>query len=83
LRQSTNFGTLRITDFGRGEMRGARCLAAGRELVVVDDRRRLRGLGGLVGGDFCGAEIVEFFDLGCAECAIVEADVVDVGLNFR
>jgi hypothetical protein len=29
-----------------------------------------------VGGDFCGAEIVELVYFGCGECAIVDADVV-------
>jgi hypothetical protein len=39
----------------------------------IDDERPECGL---VGGDFCGAEVVELFDFGCAERAIVDADVV-------
>jgi hypothetical protein len=71
-------------------MRGvARAIAVRRKACWFAERGALRWMGsmlrvlkavvvrcGLVGGDFCGAEIVELFDFGCRECAIVDADVV-------
>jgi hypothetical protein len=74
LLKCTDFGDVAYHEFWKGKGARSALLSGGKR---VGSPRQLRR--GLVGGDFCGAEIVEFFDFGCGKRVIVDADVVYFG----